>query len=140
LKDDGRLPCGAAIGWVEERDSEFDDFEFEEVRSRCHRRAVAAVVFAGLAVPPVLVVLFSGRGADDEVAVFALDGPEQLEAFKSGLSVDGVCAAGEALLELGALASGMWMALIFTTDVVFLSWWSWVSAGGASSAERADFY
>ncbi|MCU1635444.1 MAG: hypothetical protein JWQ68_683, partial [Cryobacterium sp.] len=24
--------AGATIGWVEERESEFDDFEFEEVR------------------------------------------------------------------------------------------------------------
>ena len=29
--------AGATIGWVEERESEFDDFEFEEVRPRCHR-------------------------------------------------------------------------------------------------------
>jgi hypothetical protein len=64
------------------------------------------VVFASLAVPPVLEVLFGGPGRGDEVPVFALDGAEQLEAFESGLSVEGVCAAGEALLELGAFAFG----------------------------------
>lgn len=77
------------------------------------------MVFAGLAVPPVLEVFFRGPGGDDEVAVFALDREEQLEASQSGPPVDGVCAPGEALLELGPLPSGTWMALIFTTDMVF---------------------
>jgi hypothetical protein len=86
--------------------SEFDGFELEEVRAVGYGRAIPGVVFAGLTVAPVLVVLFSGPGADDEVAVIALDRAEQLEAFESGLPVDDVCPAGEALLELRALAFG----------------------------------
>ena len=52
-----------------------------------------------------------------EIAVLALDRPQQLEAEEARLIVDGMGAVGEPLLQFGPRTGGISIALIFTTDM-----------------------
>jgi len=84
--------------------SEFDGFELKQVGAGGHRFAVATVLFAGLAVAPVLVILFRGPGGHNKVAALALDWPEQLKALESRLAVDSVRTGRKTLFKFGTLS------------------------------------
>jgi hypothetical protein len=61
--------------------------------------ALAGVRLDGGARRPRLKRLFGLPLRHDEVAIFTLDRPQQLEAEETGLVVDGVCAVREPLLQ-----------------------------------------
>lgn len=100
---------------VRRRDVE-NDLELEQRSSGRHRLLLLTrVCFPGRTVAPRRECLFALPLGDDEVAVLALDGAQKLESEEAGGVLHGVRARREALLEFGARASGISIALIFTT-------------------------